>query len=74
MENGKSLVTVRTDERKLTAAEFQTLADVPPEIEWFANLENTNTRRAYENDLRAFHAICWDRETAGIPDGISGRI
>jgi hypothetical protein len=35
--------------RKLTAAEFQKLADVPPEVEWFANLTNAHTRRAYRN-------------------------
>jgi len=32
-------------------AQFQTLAEVPPEIEWFANLTNANTRRAYEQDI-----------------------
>ena len=26
--------------RLLTAAEFHRLADVPPEVEWFANLSN----------------------------------
>jgi transposase len=35
-------------DRLLPAAEFQKLADVPPEVEWFANLSNPNTRRAYE--------------------------
>ncbi len=40
--------------RLLTAAEFQTLADVPPEVEWFANIENRNTRRAYQNDVKQF--------------------
>src|SRR5256885_15885312 len=30
------------------------LADVPPEIEWFANITNPQTRRAYQNDLKAF--------------------
>ena len=40
--------------RLLTQAEFQRLADVPPEIEWFANLKNENTRRAYRNDVTAF--------------------
>ena len=40
--------------RALTAAEFDKLAEVPPEIEWFANLRNPNTRKAYENDLREF--------------------
>jgi integrase/recombinase XerD len=40
--------------RALTAAEFYKLADIPPEMEWFANLRNPNTRKAYENDLREF--------------------
>jgi integrase/recombinase XerD len=40
--------------RILTAAEFQSLADVPPEVEWYANIENANTRRAYRNDVREF--------------------
>ena len=35
-------------ERRLTAAEFQTLADVPPETEWFANIKNPHTKRAYK--------------------------
>src|SRR5580704_14932967 len=41
-------------ERLLTAAEFQRLADVPPEIEWFANIRNRSTRRAYENAIGDF--------------------
>ena len=40
--------------RLLTAAEFHRLADVPPEVEWFANLGNPSTRRAYEIALRDF--------------------
>jgi len=40
--------------RLLTAAEFQRLADVPPEIEWFANITNPSTRRAYENAIQDF--------------------
>jgi integrase/recombinase XerD len=27
---------------------------VPPEVEWFANLSNPNTRRVYENAIRDF--------------------
>jgi site-specific recombinase XerD len=38
----------------LTAAQFRQLAEVPPEIEWFANIDNSQTRRAYQNDLRGF--------------------
>ena len=40
--------------RLLTAAAFQRLADVPPELEWFANLHSPATRCAYENALRDF--------------------
>jgi hypothetical protein len=40
--------------RLRTAAEFHRLADVPPEVEWFANLRNPSTRRAYENAVRDF--------------------
>lgn len=40
--------------RFLTRAEFHRLADVPPETEWFANLDNENTRRAYRNDVGEF--------------------
>ncbi len=40
--------------RLLTAPEFQRLAVVPPEVEWFANLSNPSTRRAYENAVRDF--------------------
>ena len=40
--------------RRLTASEFQGLADIPPEIEWAANIRNRNTRRAYQRDVREF--------------------
>jgi hypothetical protein len=40
--------------RLLTAAEFHRLADVPPEVEWFANLTNAHTRRAYEKAVKDF--------------------
>jgi integrase/recombinase XerD len=48
------IVPVSTTNRLLTAAEFHLLADVPPEVEWFANLSNPSTRRAYENAIRDF--------------------
>ncbi len=41
-------------QRFLSRPEFERLADVPPEIEWFANLKNENTRRAYRNDVTSF--------------------
>src|SRR5918911_1665572 len=40
--------------RLLTSAEFHQLAAVPPEIEWFANIRNKSTRRAYENAIQDF--------------------
>lgn len=46
----------------LTDAQFHQLAEVPPALTWFANIDNPQTRRAYENDLREFI------EFAGIED------
>jgi site-specific recombinase XerD len=40
--------------RRLTSAEFQQLASVPAAVEWFANIDNPRTRRAYQNDLEDF--------------------
>jgi hypothetical protein len=42
------------DDDGLAPADFYDLGDVPPEAEWFANLRNKNTRRAYQNDVRGF--------------------
>lgn len=42
---------------KLTAVQFQQLADVPPALTWFANIDNPQTRRAYQNDLQEFIAF-----------------
>lgn len=41
-------------ERLLTRMEFQGLAAIPPAIEWFANIENPATRRAYRADIQDF--------------------
>ena len=38
----------------LTRAEYQGLAEMPPEMEWFANLTSEQTRCAYHNDIREF--------------------
>jgi site-specific recombinase XerD len=40
--------------RLLTAAAFHQLADVPPAVEWFANLPNRHTRRVYQNAISDF--------------------
>ena len=47
-------LVARADDRRLTATRFQGLAEVPPELEWFANIDNKSTRRAYENALHDF--------------------
>jgi site-specific recombinase XerD len=47
-------VPIPAGERLLTAAAFHRLSEVPPEIEWFANIGNPNSRRAYENAIRDF--------------------
>lgn len=41
----------------LTAAQFHQLADVPPELTWLANIDNLQTRRAYQVDLTEFMAF-----------------
>jgi len=44
-------------DRLLTRQEFQGLAAIPPELEWFANITNANTKRAYKNDIRDFSSF-----------------
>jgi hypothetical protein len=41
----------------LTGSQFQSLANIPPKLEGFANLTNTNTRRAYQHDIQNFMAL-----------------
>lgn len=47
-------VPLPAGERRLSAVEFQQLASVPAAAEWFANIDNPRTRRAYQNDLEDF--------------------
>ena len=54
LDRGAPVASAQMRERLLTKAEFQGLKDVPPEAEWFANIQNANTRRAYASDLRSF--------------------
>src|SRR5688572_24126191 len=49
--------TVMAPSRALSLTQFHRLAEVPPEIEWFANLANPNTRRAYRQDIADFAAF-----------------
>lgn len=47
-------VLLPAGERRLSALEFQQLASVPAAAEWFANIDNPRTRRAYQGDLADF--------------------
>jgi site-specific recombinase XerD len=52
----------------LTTAQFQTLSEVPPELEWFANLTNANTCKAYRQDVTDFMAFAGLRQPAQFRD------
>jgi integrase/recombinase XerD len=44
-----------TLESALSPAEYAALADVPPELEWLANITNAKTRRFYQRDVAEFY-------------------
>jgi integrase/recombinase XerD len=50
----------------LTRAQFEQLADVPPEEEWLANITNLKTRRAYKEDVREFVAFTALQDYMGL--------
>ena len=45
------------NDETLTPAQYGDLADVPPEIEWLANITNAKTRRFYKSDVAEFSAF-----------------
>ena len=51
------VVLGKSERRLFTAAEFRGLSDVPPEAEWFANIQNPKTRRASQGDIWEFMAF-----------------
>jgi hypothetical protein len=53
---GNELIPLIGDEA-FTPAEFNALSDVPPELEWLANITNLKTRRAYKIDVGEFSAF-----------------
>jgi site-specific recombinase XerD len=55
--DSKNLAVTTPRQRLLSRAEFHDLETVPPEAEWFANIDNAKTRRAYRIDLRDFMAF-----------------
>ena len=53
----ESVPTTGAGPRALTAPEFQGLAAMPAELEWFANIDNPRTRKAYRIDVADFMAF-----------------
>ena len=45
---------VITGQAGLNPAQFAQLSDIPPELEWLANITNAKTRRAYKVDVAEF--------------------
>lgn len=56
VENG-DMVVAADGGHELAHPSFYQLNDVPPELEWFANIANAHTRRAYRNDVAGFMAF-----------------
>jgi integrase/recombinase XerD len=61
----KELVSIDSVQA-LTKEQYSTLADVPPEVEWLANITNAKTRRAYKKDIREFLAFTGLQESAQL--------
>ena len=59
------LVSINS-ERALTPEQYRDLADVPPELEWLANITNTKTRRAYKVDVAEFLAFSGLKEIKSL--------
>ena len=57
MMTSRTPARITHEARALTAAQFQGLAEVPPELEWFANIANEKTRQAYRQDITEFTAF-----------------
>ncbi len=52
--------------RALTPAQYGDLAEVPPELEWLANITNPKTRRAYKIDVGEFSGFAGLRGPAEL--------
>lgn len=52
-----SVKVLEKSNRQLSKEAFSQLRDIPAEVEWFANIDSVQTRRAYKNDLNDFMAF-----------------
>jgi integrase/recombinase XerD len=59
------LVSIDSD-RTLTTEQYRQLSDVPPEIEWLANITNAKTRRFYKADVSEFLAFTGLRDSSQL--------
>jgi integrase/recombinase XerD len=66
MADGTLKDLVAVEKSALTPAQFVQLAEVPPELEWLANITNPKTRRAYRNDVSEFSAFAGLRGPAEL--------
>ena len=67
LEKIHDLVPTPASPRALTAPEFHQLAQVPPAAEWFANIDNPNTRRALSPRPAGVHGVRRHHRAGGIP-------
>ena len=61
----KELVSIDSVQT-LTVQQYSALADVPPEVEWLANITNSKTRRFYKMDVAEFLTFTGLQESAQI--------
>jgi integrase/recombinase XerD len=57
LEHPDALLPSAPTQHALTAHQFRQLAEVPPAKAWFANIDNPQTRRAYQSDVQEFMAF-----------------
>jgi hypothetical protein len=58
-QNEQSLgVALEPGGNRLSRAEFQGLGDMPPELGWFANLDNPRTRPSLPPRRPGLHRVC----------------
>jgi hypothetical protein len=55
--SARSLHPVHLTNPESPVSEFSQLEDVPPETQWFANIDNLHPRRGYQNDLKEFMTL-----------------
>jgi|SRR5580704_6627436 integrase/recombinase XerD len=49
-----------------SAQQYEGLTDVPPEVEWLANITNSKTRRSYKADVAEFVSFTGLKESAQL--------